>query len=1850
MEGARDKGCVVASSIETYQKEDGYTYKKATVSLMYISNPALGTKFSGGHGNKGVIAKIVPACMMPYDEEGNRADIILNSTGSLPRNNLGQFTEIIKNTIGIKTNKVQLIKPFEKWDIQDLLKDAELHEVVPKKMYDGITGQPFDRDILIGYMTIFRSEHDVKGKFNSCSLDGNVNSNTLTVSRGPGGGQRVGEMTTWALFAKGANKYIDSMFTVQGGDVVKKKAFKSKLKNGGDLSEVKLQGDNRLNSTAKMRYLLMGCIFEDFNSGKFKSLNDEEIKRKDSPFIVADNYDIENSLVYGNGEMRASSSQLVGQYAFKNARCISLNKRIIYPIYIESSFVLNNMWYVPSSAAEDNALSSAVRSLISNDYTRTEYCLLEKGVKHLSTNTVKALLDGSKLVVFVKGMCIPIIIDRNSYKELFANFQTIDGFDEDKFNSGVKILRGYYGLLGLILGFDYDPYSNDIDLNCCKHNGSILQSLIIYKLCRIVYGKDEDKFSVTSYNYGDFFKDIINFAESLGFDKKNKISEVSKLMELIDKRFEDFIARIEREKLKDKESREAVEGLDSILVNFICGNREKLNELSCLLDLDDICSIQRYELFKHISCSYFWVPPKILRGDSISGNPSKLKIMIGNIKKVAETYSPSLNQYSPRDTVRNYLDVLYHRLQELTMFCIGELKNHSGSGKNAILRDQVMSVRVNCSARGYITVDPTLGMDEVGLPIYHAAGMFDTFLQCVDNYDHNGYLYKILAMPSLMEDEDDENSVQSDEIKKLKSTLFTFLSSNNKKSFNNSLAGIASYDSLVKDVADEYSLSEEEAKSEVFRVCREELIKRLEELLEEHPITLERAPTFWEFSVQAFKGKLRFDCHSVALCPLVCKAFNADFDGDQMSQTIAVEEGAIQEQKEIMFPSNNIINVQDGKLIQNLNQDMALGIYWLTIERQNKISLKDGEELADSEKYVSRELERPTASYYDSEVLKADIEMGLLDPHEYIVFRLTGEGVTRFYKDTAGRILFNSLLPLNSGFTDIRRGVVNGKVILVNEDSQVDFLDGYYVLYTDTVNLKCVRSKDLQSIGNYVAHNYVEVKDENGNSYAKTFLENVMRLGFKMAHKSGVSLSLYDFREIVGNESIKQNVTELQEEVERAKKMLDYGFSTEEEYTSYLVSRFNGATNMFEDYLKNNLSRYSNLYLLIDSGARGSFKQLVSQSIMVGLPSDAEGNIIPQPIFGNYVEGLDSTEYFNTSYVAREALVTGSMYTGNIGEVLRTMVYQCDHNVIQYEYEDKDFCDSESTCIKLDYEVKLPNDFDIEVCELVKTDDNSWNELIAYWGLLLNKIGKLDKSNMFSRLLIKFKCKEITYKVGSEVKQGSVSYVLDSYSRDLIKMRSVDIDKCYDLYRSNNLFKADGYYVVDNKTIKFLEQEVCDKIYIYMAMNCKCKDGICRRCFGVNDMWKTPDKFTAVGIESAQSIGQIVSQSALDSHKSAGNKALSNFSSLCNILSQHNLGHEVYVSGIDGVLDCRLDLSNQELDVFIIGIDSTEHVGVFKASNDNGFLKYRSGDFVRKGDVLYYDNTLNYASMVKCMSAVDLESVKKIDKCKLNVIKEIFSLLGDDLSLRHYDILVRDLTKFGVSLETVCINGETFVEGGIYEINDLVNYDIKSEPVIVSSLKSMQLNNKNASSMAMSYLRKQIGNAAALGKETVTSPLNCLLEGISLEDVYGETPLTKEELRNKYACREYGENINTPIEEVHKSYNSLKSISNANVFSSFNSILSGEKKKKPKKSIYDKFNKTKDGEVLQETNKTEESKVSTKEIKPDEDVIEKPKKDVRHRIKLNYTPDGRKIDKEEPPKTEDTNKYSIDAEKTELFK
>jgi DNA-directed RNA polymerase subunit beta' len=383
----------------------------------------------------------------------------------------------------------------------------------------------------------------------------------------------------------------------------------------------------------------------------------------------------------------------------------------------------------------------------------------------------------------------------------------------------------------------------------------------------------------------------------------------------------------------------------------------------------------------------------------------------------------------------------------------------------------------------------------------------------------------------------------------------------------------------------------------------------LENILKGHPVMLNRAPTLHRLSIQAFQPRL-IEGKAIQLHPLVCGAFNADFDGDQMAVHVPLSHAAILEAQVLMLAAHNILNPQDGSPVTLPSQDMVLGLYYLTKERKNI-----------PENPVKGEGSR----FYSAEEVMIAYNEKSVDLHAIIKCRVRTEenGVMamRLTETTVGRVLFNQAVP--------------AKVPFIN------------ILLTKR-NLKAVISDIIKRT------NFAVTAD---------FLDAIKELGFGMAFRAGLSFNLGDLI----TPTIKQKTLEdAQIEVDEVWDSYNMGLITNNERYNQIIDKWTYADNSVTDALMKELKEhkqgFNSVYMMLDSGARGSKQQIKQLAGMRGLMAkprksgDSGGAIIENPILSNFLDGLSVLEYFLSTHGARKGLADTALKTADAGYLTRRLV------------------------------------------------------------------------------------------------------------------------------------------------------------------------------------------------------------------------------------------------------------------------------------------------------------------------------------------------------------------------------------------------------------------------------------------------------------------------------------------------------------------------------------------------------------------------------------------------------------------
>ena len=382
----------------------------------------------------------------------------------------------------------------------------------------------------------------------------------------------------------------------------------------------------------------------------------------------------------------------------------------------------------------------------------------------------------------------------------------------------------------------------------------------------------------------------------------------------------------------------------------------------------------------------------------------------------------------------------------------------------------------------------------------------------------------------------------------------------------------------------------------------------LEDVIKEHPVMLNRAPTLHRLGIQAFEPIL-VEGRAIKLHPLVCTAFNADFDGDQMAVHLPLSVEAQAECRFMLLSPNNLLKPSDGGPVAVPSQDMVLGIYYLTQERPGSIG--EG-------KYFKNINEAILA--YENKILtfqtriKVRMQKKMAD----------GSIQQGTVESTLGRFIFNEILPQDLGFVD--RSVPENAMKL-----EVDFHVG---------------KKQLKQI-------LEKVINTHGATKTAEVLDNIKAMGYKYSTRAAMTVSISD---MTVPPQKPQMIKEAQDTVDRITRNFKRGLITEEERYKEVVETWKNTDDKLTKALLSGLDKYNNIFMMADSGARGSDKQIKQLAGMRGLMADTTGHTIELPIKSNFREGLDVLEYFMSAHGARKGLSDTALRTADSGYLTRRMV------------------------------------------------------------------------------------------------------------------------------------------------------------------------------------------------------------------------------------------------------------------------------------------------------------------------------------------------------------------------------------------------------------------------------------------------------------------------------------------------------------------------------------------------------------------------------------------------------------------
>ena len=721
----------------------------------------------------------------------------------------------------------------------------------------------------------------------------------------------------------------------------------------------------------------------------------------------------------------------------------------------------------------------------------------------------------------------------------------------------------------------------------------------------------------------------------------------------------------------------------------------------------------------------------------------------------------------------------------------------------------------------------------------------------------------------------------------------------------------------------------------------------LEDVIKEHPVMLNRAPTLHRLGIQAFEPIL-VEGKAIKLHPLVCTAFNADFDGDQMAVHLPLSQEAQAECRFLLLSPNNLLKPSDGGPVAVPSQDMVLGIYYLTQERPGN----PGEG-----KFFKSVNEAILA--YENKVItlqsKIKVRCSKTMPD--------GTVMTGIVESTLGRFLFNEILPQDLGFVD--RSVPGNELLL-----EVDFLVG---------------KKQLKQI-------LEKVINTHGATKTAEVLDDIKATGYKYSTRAAMTVSIDDMTVPAQKQEMIDNAQNI---VDRITMNYKRGLITEEERYKEVVETWKKTDDELTKALLTGLDKYNNIFMMADSGARGSDKQIKQLAGMRGLMADTTGHTIELPITSNFREGLEVLEYFMSAHGARKGMSDTALRTADSGYLTRRMVDVSQELIVR----ETDCCENRSEISGM--YVKGFMD------------------------------GKEEIENLQERITGRFACETI------KNKDGEV------------------------LVKANHM-------ITPGRAAKIMSEGVnaqggpIEEVKIRTILTCKCKVGVCAKCYGANmATGEAVQVGEAVGIIAAQSIGEPGTQLTMRTFHSGGvaggdiTQGLPRVEELFEARKPKGLAIITEIPGVAVINDTK-----KKREIIVTNPENGDSKTYLIPYGSR--IKILDGQELEAGDELT-EGSVNPHDILR------IKGVRAVQDCMLREVQRVYRLQGVEISDKHIEVLVRQMLK-KIRIEE---NGDTeFLPGTLVDVLEFeeVNEKLEKEGKVPAEGKQIMLGITKASLATDSFL------------------------------------------------------------------------------------------------------------------------------------------------------------------------------------
>ncbi len=855
------------------------------------------------------------------------------------------------------------------------------------------------------------------------------------------------------------------------------------------------------------------------------------------------------------------------------------------------------------------------------------------------------------------------------------------------------------------------------------------------------------------------------------------------------------------------------------------------------------------------------------------------------LRKLLDLGTPSIIVQNEKRMLQEAVDALIdngRRSKPVTGAGGRALKSlsHSLKGKQGRFRQNLLGKRVDFSGRSVIAVGPNLKMDECGLPKEMAIQLFKPFV--VNELKVQGIV---------------SNGKQAEKL-------------------------IENSDPRVWDV--------------------------LEEVIENHPVLLNRAPTLHRLGIQAFKPVL-VDGRAIRLHPLVTPAFNADFDGDQMAVHVPLSEEAQAEAEILMLGSNNILGPKDGKPIVTPSQDMVLGNYYLNMEETKEEFYAKADRLL--EEGQSQEQSDMWRGYGDAEgTVFSNVSQAILayenkhiHLHTRIMLRASSitkammpqEHLDKYFMTTPGKLIFNDALPDDFPYiNEITRPSFNGlpdRYFMEPGNDPREFV----------ANLELSRDFTKKDLGVLIKEIF-ERFDEDKNRQTSIVLDKIKDIGFKYSTIAGTTVSLHD---IVVAPNKEKYVEYGKDQAVELKTMLNRGLLTAQEWETKLTQLWDSIKSDIGRELMDNMSRKNPINMMAKSGARGNvsnFTQLAGIRGLMGKPTQSKSrteyvpSIIEVPIYSNFREGLNVSEFFLSTHGVRKGLTDTALKTAESGYLTRRLVDVAQDVVIE----------EEDCFTEMGYKVMAIKD---------------------------NKSGQVIES-LFDRIVGRYSQEDI----------------VDPNTKEVL----VEADQFMDEQVANKIVNAG-----------------IEEIVIRSAFTCESKYGVCKKCYGRNmATGKVVEVGEAVGIMAAQSIGEPGTQLTMRTFHTGGvagsgsddiTQGLPRVEELFEARS--NLKHKAVIAKIDGQISAFEPNEKDVMCAYITNkIETIEH----PLPSNTGLRQFLNvGSTVKAGDKLT-EGPVDPKELLE-----DTNDVQKVQSYILKEVKKVYDSQGIEISDKHIEVMIRQMLR-----------------------------------------------------------------------------------------------------------------------------------------------------------------------------------------------------------------------------------------------